>query len=80
MLGLTRLYRPELKKELLSIVSVPIVQSLLYDADLLPEQLMSQKKITLGLVEAYNRLEGVLLAFKYLELQGINIEKLGVNK
>ena len=68
------LYRPTLKKELMSIANRPIVQSLLYDADLLPEQLRSQKDLTIGLFAAYNRLEGVLLAFKYLELQGIKLK------
>lgn len=64
------LYRPELKKALLEVVNHPIVLSLLYDADLLPEQLLSQKELTIGLFAAYNRLEGVLLAFKYLEANG----------
>jgi hypothetical protein len=68
------LYRPQLKEELLELVHKPIIQNLLYDADLLPEQLSAQKEMTVGLFAAYNRLEGVLLAFKYLELQGINIE------
>ena len=67
------LYRIELNKELLGIANRPIVQNLLYDADLLPEQLLSQKELTIGLFAAYNRLEGVLLAFKYLELQGIKL-------
>jgi hypothetical protein len=62
------LYRPELNPALMAMVNKPIVQSLLYDADLLPEQLSSQKEMTIGLFAAYNRLEGVLLAFKYLEM------------
>lgn len=61
------LYRPELNKELLKLANRPIVLNLLYDADLLPEQLSSQKEMTIGLFAAYNRLEGILLAFKYLE-------------
>jgi hypothetical protein len=43
--------------------------SLLYDLDLLPEQLSAQEEMTIGLFAAYNRLEGVLLAFKAMELQ-----------
>ena len=70
------LYRPELKRALMEIVRQPIIQSLLYDADLLPEQLRSQKEMTIGLFAAYNRLEGVLLAFKYLNLQGIETASL----
>lgn len=61
------LYRPELHKELIALANKPIVQSLLYDLDLLPEQLISQKEMTIGLFAAYNRLEGVLLAFKAQE-------------
>jgi hypothetical protein len=72
---MTELYRPELKKELLSIANRPLILSLLYDAELLPEQLISQKKMTVGLFAAYNRLEGVLLAFKYLDAQGIEVER-----
>lgn len=68
------LYRPKLNKQLLDLASLPIVRNLLYDADLLPEQLISQKEITVGLFAAYNRLEGVLLAFKYLETQGIKVD------
>lgn len=64
-----RLYRPELKKELLAMAHKPIVTSLLYDLDLMPEQLKSQENLTIGLFAAYNRLEGVLLAFKAMELQ-----------
>jgi hypothetical protein len=60
-----------LKAELLELVRKPIVQNLLYDADLLPEQLSAQKKMTVGLFAAYNRLEGILLAFKYLEVRGV---------
>lgn len=68
---MTELYRPELNKELLATVGKrPEVVSLLYDLDLLPEQLASQEKLTLGLFAAYNRLEGVLLAFKAMELMG----------
>lgn len=75
-LGFWKLYRPEIKKELRDIVAGNgLVVSLLYDADLLPEQLAAQKELTLGLVEAYNRLEGVLLAFKYIELQGMRVTK-----
>lgn len=62
------LYRPELNKELLLIARKPIVVSILYDLNLLPEQLSSQEKLTRGLFAAYNRLEGVLLAFKAAEL------------
>jgi hypothetical protein len=57
------LYRPKLNNELLELVNKPIVQSLLYDLDLLPEQLSSQKELTIGLFAAYNRLEGILIAF-----------------
>ena len=67
------LYRPVLDKVLLSLVNEPIIQSLLYDYDLLPEQLLSQKEMTIGLFEAYNRLEGVLLAFKYIDFQNMKI-------
>lgn len=63
------LYRPVLHPELLKVVHKPIVQSLLYDLDLLPEQLSSQKDMTLKLYAAYNRLEGVLLAFKAMEME-----------
>lgn len=62
------LYRPELKSQLLSLTNKPVIWSLLYDADLLPEQLESQREMTVGLFAAYNRLEGVLLAFKYMEM------------
>lgn len=65
---MVELYRPVLNKELLSIVSRPIIQSLLYDLDLLPEQLISQKEMTIGLFAAYNRLEGILLAFKAMDI------------
>ena len=68
---MTELYRPILKKELLALVNISVIQSLLYDADLLPEQLISQEKMIIGLFAAYNRLEGILLAFKYLEIQGM---------
>jgi hypothetical protein len=64
----TNLYRPGLNKELVALSRKPIVQSLLYDLDLLPEQLESQEELTLGLFAAYNRLEGVLLAFKAMEI------------
>jgi hypothetical protein len=63
------LYRPTLNKALLEVTRKPLVQSLLYDLDLLPEQLLSQKEMTVGLFAAYNRLEGVLLAFKCMELE-----------
>ena len=62
------LYRPELKQELLDVANKPDVQSLLYDLDLLPEQLLSQNEMTVGLFAAYCRLEGVLLAFKAMEI------------
>ena len=71
---MAELYRPDLRNELLSMVNEPIVFSLLYDADLLPEQLSSQKNLTIGLFAAYNRLEGILLAFKYLKSQGVNFD------
>lgn len=63
------LYRPKINKELLALVNTPVVQSALYDLDLLPEQLISQKEMTTGLFAAYNRLEGFLLAFKVMELE-----------
>lgn len=69
------LYRPEINEELLELTRKPIVLSPLYDVDLMPEQLSAQKEITIGLFAAYNRLEVVLLAFKYLEFQGIKIEE-----
>jgi len=65
---MTDLYRPELNIELLKVAQKPIVLSLLYDLDLMPEQLPAQKELTIGLFAAYNRLEGVLLAFKAMEL------------
>jgi len=65
---MTDLYRPELNIELLKVAQKPIVLSLLYDLDLMPEQLSAQKELTIGLFAAYNRLEGVLLAFKAMEL------------
>ena len=68
----TNLYRPGLNKELAALSRKPIVLSLLYDLDLLPEQLESQEELTLGLFAAYNRLEGVLLAFKTMELVAEN--------
>ena len=68
------LYRPELKKALLELVNQPAILNLLYDADLLPEQLASQKRMTVGLFAAYNRLEGILLAFKYLQINGIDTD------
>lgn len=61
-------YRPKLNKELLVLSYKPIVQNLLFDLDLLPEQLSAQKEMTVGLFAAYNRLEGVLLAFKAMEM------------
>jgi hypothetical protein len=64
------LYRPELNHELLRWASTkPVIQSLLYDLDLLPEQLLAQKEMTVGLFAAYNRLEGVLIAFKAMEIE-----------
>jgi hypothetical protein len=63
------LYRPQLNRELLKQTNKPPVVSLLYDLDLLPEQLSAQEEMTIGLFAAYNRLEGVLLAFKAMELQ-----------
>ena len=69
---MNELYRPELNQELLELVNEPLILSLLYDSDLLPEQLSSQKEMTVGLFAAYNRLEGVLLAFKCLEMNGIS--------
>lgn len=64
-----QIYRPELTKELLKLANQnTVIQSLLYDLDLLPEQLIAQKEMTVGLFAAYNRLEGVLLAFKAMEL------------
>lgn len=65
---MTELYRPVLNKELLKQYKKPIVESLLYDLDLLPEQLAAQKNLTLELFAAYNRLEGVLLAFAAMEI------------
>jgi hypothetical protein len=66
--GMSELYLPVLNKELLKLVSKPIIQSLLYDLDLLPEQLISQKEMTIGLFRAYCRLEGFLMAFKAMEM------------
>jgi hypothetical protein len=66
---MVELYRPELNKQLFTVLHKPIVQSLLYDLDLLPEQLIAQKELTIGLFAAYNRLEGVLLAFKAMEME-----------
>ena len=66
------LYRPGINEELLrTVAQKPIVVSLLYDIDLLPEQLASQENMTIGLFAAYNRLEGILLAFKALEMAGV---------
>jgi len=45
-----------------------MAQSLLYDLDLLPEQLASQENLTLGLFGAYNRLEGILLALAAMDM------------
>jgi hypothetical protein len=60
-----KLYRPEIKRELLDVVNEqPLALSMLYDLNLLPEQLASLKEMTVGLFAAYNRLEGILLAFK----------------
>ena len=66
---MVELYRPTINKALMEVANKPIVSSLLYDLDLTPEQLISQKEMTIGLFAAYNRLEGVLLAFKAMELQ-----------
>ena len=66
---MTELYRPEIHKELLDIANTPIMQNLLYDLDLLPEQLEAQKEMTIGLFAAYNRMQGILIAFKYLQLE-----------
>ncbi len=67
--GSRGLYRPELNRELLFTVGrKPEVISLLYDLNLLPEVLISQEKMTVRLFAAYNRLEGVLLAFKAMEM------------
>jgi hypothetical protein len=46
----------------------PTIVRLMYDLDLMPEQLSAQKEMTIGLFAAYNRLEGILLAFKAMEL------------
>jgi hypothetical protein len=62
------LYRPEISKALLKFAEAPIAQSVLYDLDFLPEQLNSQKNLTIGLFAAYNRLEGFLLAFAAMDL------------
>lgn len=62
------LKRPTINKELMAITKKPIVQSLLYDLDLLPEQLMSQQEVTPGLVRAYYRLDGILMTLKAMEL------------
>lgn len=42
----------------------PALLSLLYDLDLLPEQLLSQDEKTPGLMKAYHRLYGVLYAYQ----------------
>jgi hypothetical protein len=64
------LYRPQLNKELLRMANEnPTIVSLMYDLNLLPEQLSAQKEMTIGLFAAYNRLEGILLAFKAMELE-----------
>lgn len=63
------LYRPKINPELQKMAQTPLAQSLLYDLDLLPEQLASQEKMTVGLFAAYCRLEGVLMAFKAIEIQ-----------
>jgi len=67
--AMTKLYRIKLHKQLLTVANNPIVQSVLYDLDLLPEQLESQKEMTVRLFAAYNRLEGILLAFKIMEVR-----------
>ncbi len=46
------------------INSDPALLSLLYDLDLLPEQLLSQADKTPGLIKAYHRLYGVLYAWQ----------------
>ena len=64
-----KLYRPEINQDLLRLVNEkPMVQSILYDLNLFPEQLASQEKMTVRLFAAYNRLEGILLAFKAMEM------------
>lgn len=65
---MSELYRPVISKALYDMVDKPIVLSILYDLDLLPEQLESQKEMTIGLFSAYCRLEGFLLAFKAMEI------------
>jgi hypothetical protein len=63
-----QLYRPKLNESLLVLTrNNSEVINLLYDLDLLPEQLISQKEMTVSLFAAYCRLEGLLIAFKYLE-------------
>lgn len=42
----------------------PALMSLLYDLDLLPEQLLAQDEKTPGLMKAYHRLYGVLYAYQ----------------
>ncbi len=75
-MAITKLYRPQIKEELLDMAKGnPLIISLLYDADLLPEQLGSQQEMTLGLFGAYNRLEGVLLAFRAIELLEMRVTK-----
>jgi hypothetical protein len=64
-----KLSRPILNAELLRIANTPIVRVLLYDLDLLPEPLIAQEEMTIELCAAYNRLVGVLLAFKFMEMQ-----------
>ena len=57
--------RPVIHEELLSqIKDSDFLQSLLYDLDLMPAQLDFQKDVTIGLVMAYSRLEGILLRHK----------------
>jgi len=57
--------RPEFPKEVLQYVNThPHLLSLLYDLDLLPEQLGSQDEVTTGLKTAYFRFADVFMAFK----------------
>ena len=49
------------------INATPFLQSLLYDFDLLPEQLLSQTNFTEGLVRAWARLEGIMICYKAMK-------------
>lgn len=72
MTTVTTLYRPTLNAQLLAqIKDCPFLLSLLYDLDLLPEQLASQNEMTVGLFAAYNRLEGILLCYKAMEMKNV---------